>query len=125
MRTVLFLILVLVSAWAQAEVPCDVRVGRTIGLQVVEFATDNVVHSKMSLREGTPEAIEEEIINLQEEGICQEKLTARKCVLRLEKKNKTLVTLYRGKDRWLSWEVKSKKHAQNYVIKLKKIGLCS
>lgn len=111
---------------AQAESLCDVRVGDSSGMKVVEFATGNVVHSKMSLKEAQADAILEEMINLQDMGVCTEKILAKKCVLRFEKKVKeTNITLFRGQDKWLSWTVSQKKQAQDYVRLLKRAGFCS
>lgn len=116
----------LMSSFAFAESVCDVRVGEASGMKVVEFASGNVIHSKISINESTAEAMLEEMINLQDMGICTEKIQSRKCVLKFEKKNKVnSLTLFRGADRWLSWTVQSKKQAQDYVRNLKRVGFCS
>lgn len=111
---------------AFAESPCDIRPGTSIGIRVVEFASGHQIHSKMPLRESTAEALLEEMINLQDMGICEEKILAKKCVLKFEKHKQTnYVTLYRGHNRWNTWGLKSKDQAQNYVKSLKKVGFCS
>ncbi len=116
----------MMSAQTYAETPCDVRPGTSIGIKVLEFASGNVIHSKMPLREGSPDALLEEMINLQDMGICEEKIVSQKCVLKFEKQKKlNFVTLYRGQIRWNTWNLKQKDHAQNYVKNLKKLGFCS
>lgn len=111
---------------AKAESLCDVRLGNSVGLKVVEFASGNVIHSKMSLRDATADALYMEMINLQDEGVCEEKIIARRCVLRFEKKaKKNFITLYRGTDRWVTWMVQSKSKAQNFIKSMKRVGFCS
>lgn len=118
------LILSLIS-FAKAESVCDLRVGETIGLKVVEFASGNTVYSKMNLSESTPNAISEEFVNLQDEGLCASKMISKKCTLKLEKSPSVSITLIRGSDRWQSWKVKEKTDAQEFVKGLKKLGFCS
>lgn len=125
MKLKLLILTLILSANVFAEETCDIRLGKTAGVQVVEFATTNVVHSKMALRDSTADAILEEMISLQDMGVCEEKILSKKCVLRFEKKPQTLITLFRGQDRWLSWNTKSKNEAQKFVINLKRIGFCS
>lgn len=121
-----FVLMMMMSLETYAESPCDVRPGTSIGIKVLEFATGNVIHSKMPFREGSPDALLEEMINLQDMGICEEKIIAQKCVLKFEKQKKlNFVTLYRGQARWNSWNLKQKNQAQNYVKNLKKLGFCS
>lgn len=122
----LFLILLLLgSAHARAEL-CDVRLGQSIGLRVVEFVSGNTIHSKMSLKDTTADSIYQEMISLQEEGVCEEKIIAKRCILRYEKKSKTtLITLFRGQDRWVSWLLSSKKKAQDFIKNMKRVGFCS
>lgn len=111
---------------AYAESPCDIRPGTSIGIKVVEFTTGHTIHSKMPLRESTAEALLEEMINLQDMGVCEEKILAKKCILKFEKHKQTnFVTMYRGQNRWNTWGLKSKEQAQNYVKSLKKVGFCS
>lgn len=116
----------LVSVSAYAESPCDVRPGSSVGIKVVEFATGNVIHSKIPMRESTADALLEEMINLQDMGVCEERIISRKCVLKFEKlKQLNFVTLYRGADKWNTWNLNSKQEAQKYVKSLKKAGFCS
>lgn len=120
----LFLILLMIGS-AHAEV-CDVRMGQSIGLRVVEFVSGNTIHSKMSLKDTTADSIQQEMTNLQEEGVCEEKIISKRCVLRYEKKSKTtLITLFRGEDRWVSWLLSSKKKAQDFIKNMKKTGFCN
>jgi hypothetical protein len=121
----LLLLTVVLSTNVFAESLCDIRLGQTSGIQVVEFATSNIVHSKMALRDSTADAILEEMISLQDMGVCEEKILSKKCILRFEKKPTTHITLFRGDDRWLSWKSSSKADAQKFVINLKRIGFCS
>jgi len=126
MKQIFFLMLLLGVSLAQAESTCDVRMGESIGLKVVEFATGNVIHSKMALRDTTPSAIVEEMVSLQDMGVCTEKVLSKKCILKFEKKNKlNEITLYRGQDRWQSWVVAKKDEAQGFVRGLKRLGFCS
>lgn len=126
MKSCLLFIILLTSSFAFAESNCDVRVGDSVGLRVVEFATGNVVHSKMSLNEMTADTLLEEMVNLQDMGVCSEKIIAQKCVLRFEKKSSiSNIALYRGQEKWLSWSVGAKTDAQNFVKNLKRAGFCS
>jgi hypothetical protein len=126
MKFCLFVFLLLMAAVAQAEPVCDLRVGESIGIQVLEFSSGSTVHSKMAMVETSPKAIVDEMINLQDMGICAEKIVTKKCTLRFEKKKKgSLITMYRGKDRWVSWSLSGKKEAQSFVRSLKKVGFCS
>ncbi len=109
-----------------AESPCDIRPGTTMGIRVMEFASGNVIHSKIPLRESSPEALYEEMISLQDMGICEEQISRRKCVLRFEKLRQTnYVILLRGKDKLNAWGLKSKEEAQKYVKGLKRYGFCT
>lgn len=123
-----FLILLLMFfgiGQARAEV-CDVRLGQSIGLRVVEFVSGNTIHSKMSLKDTTADSIHQEMTNLQEEGVCEDQIIPKRCVLRYEKKSKTtLITLFRGQDRWVSWLLSSKKKAQDFIKNMKRVGFCS
>ncbi len=125
MKFLVLLLLTLVSGFARAEL-CDVRMGQSIGLRVVEFASGNTIHSKMSLKDTTADSIQEEMLSLQEEGVCDEKILSKRCVLRYEKKSKTtLITLFRGEDRWVSWLLSSKKKAQDFIKNMKRVGFCT
>lgn len=109
-----------------AESPCEMRPGTSIGIKVIEFATGNIVHSKIPLSEGTPEALYEEMVNLQDMGVCEEKMPKDKCLLKFEKKSKKKwISLYRGKHKWNSWSLQSKEKAQSFVKDLKRAGFCS
>lgn len=122
----LIAIMLLASNLAYAEFPCDIRLGESIGLRVVEFTTGHVIHSKMSLKESSGPALREEIINLQDEGICTEQIPLKKCVLKYEKvASRKDITLYRGSDKWQSWNLSAKKDAQEFVISLRRAGFCS
>lgn len=111
---------------AFAEVPCDIRPGTSMGIKVIEFATGNKVHSKMTFKEGTPDALLEEMINLQDMGICEEKIKKHKCILKFEKiRNANYISLYRGGSKWNTWHLRSKAYAEQFVRNLKKAGFCS
>ncbi len=126
MKLLMLMTFLATSLFAHAESPCDVRVGESIGIKVVEFATGNVVHSKMSLKESSSLAIYEEMMNLQDMGVCSEKIISKKCVLKFEKKIQGhQIVLFRGPDRWQSWSVSSKHEAQDFVRGLKRAGFCS
>lgn len=126
MKFSLLALLILTTLRARAEAPCDIRLGSSVGVQVVEFASGHIVHSKMALNELSQSSLTEEMISLQDMGICEEKITAKKCVLKFEKKQKiSHLILLRGQDRWLSWETKAKQQAQEFVKSLQKAGFCS
>lgn len=111
---------------AFAEGPCDVRPGVSIGIKVVEFTTGNQIHSKMPMRQSSAEAIMEEMVNLQDMGVCSEKIPRQKCILKFEKlRQSNFISLFRGPHRWNSWTLQSKEQAQNYVKNLKRLGFCS
>jgi hypothetical protein len=119
-------LMILTAAQAYAEAPCDIRPGISVGIKVVEFSTGNTIHSKMPLRESTAQALLEEMTNLQDMGICEERILSQKCILKLEKhQSANLITMYRGKNKWNSWVLKSKEQAQNYVKGLRNVGFCS
>jgi hypothetical protein len=126
MKFALLALLILLTLKARAESPCDIRLGNSVGVQVVEFATGHIVHSKMAVKELSQASLTEEMISLQDMGICEEKITAKKCVLKFEKKqNMNHLILLRGQDRWLSWDTKAKQQAQEFVKSLQKAGFCS
>ena len=88
MKLLMMTLLFSVTLNAFAEGPCDVRPGKSIGIKVIEFTTGHVIHSKMPFTESSADALLEEMINLQDMGICEEKITASRCVLKFEKNNK-------------------------------------
>lgn len=111
---------------AKAESVCDVRPGTSIGIKVIEFASGNVIHSKMPFKETTPDALLEEMINLQDMGVCEERIVAKKCILKFEKhKRANFVTLVRGEVRWSTWNLSSKNRAEAFIKNLKRVGFCS
>lgn len=118
--------LFLLSLNVFAESPCDVRPGTSVGIKVVEFATGNIIHSKIPLKESTAGALLEEMVSLQDMGVCEEKIYSQKCILKFEKRrNGHYITMFRGMIKWHSWSLKSKDQAQSYVKSLKKAGFCS
>lgn len=126
MKFALILALFVFSSLASAEELCDVRPGESLGVKVIEFTSGNTIHSKMTLKETTPDALAEEIVNLQDMGVCAETIISKKCVLKFEKTQKTnLLTMYRGQDKWLSWPAISKNQAQVFVKSLQRVGFCS
>lgn len=126
MKHSIFSLFLLFTISAKAESLCDIRPGTSSGVKVVEFATGHLIHSKMPIREGHADALLEEMMNLQDLSICSDKIISQKCTLKLEKINKeNFITLYRGKDKWNSWNVKSKDTANKYVKNLKRVGFCS
>lgn len=119
-----FMLLLALNAYAEA--PCDVRPGNSIGIKVMEFASGNTIHSKIPFKETTADTLLEEMINLQDMGICEEKITAQKCILKYEKVQKAnYISLYRAGTKWNTWNLKSKDHAQKFVNSLKRVGFCS
>lgn len=127
MKKLLFItVLMSLNLQAFAERPCDVRPGISVGVRVVEFASGNAVHSKIPMRETTAEALLEEMVNLQDMGVCEEKIIARQCTLKLEKRaNRNYITMYRGQSKWNSWNLSAKNQVQDFVKRLKKAGFCS
>lgn len=119
-------LLLLLTLETYAESPCDLRPGTSIGVKVVEFTSGNTIHSKIPMKETTAEALLEEMINLQDMGVCEERIIARKCTIKFEKrKNKNFVSMYRGVDRWNTWNLHSKTQVQDFIKRLKKVGFCS
>lgn len=119
--------MILSTGLIHAEELCDVRPGHSLNVKVMEFASGNTIHSKMTMKEATPDALIEEMISLQDMGVCSEKIVSKLCTLKFEKaaKKTNIMTLYRGQDKWGSWIVTAKKQAQDYVKNLKRIGFCS
>lgn len=119
------MLLLIISQSAFAEAPCDIRLGHSVGVRIVEFASGNVVHSKMPLREMSVASLKEEMINLQDMGLCELKLQRKRCILKFEKRTKeNQLTLFRGADRWLSWSLTGKTSAQKFVKILQQSGYC-
>jgi len=121
----LLAIILLIAQSAFAEAPCDIRLGHSVGVRVIEFATENVVHSKMSLREMSVSSLSEEMTNLQDMGLCSLEIQRKRCILKFEKRtNENQLTLMRGSDRWLSWSLAGKTSAQKFVKILQQAGYC-
>jgi len=111
---------------ALAEKDCDIRAGKSLGINVIKFTSGNEVHSKMAMQDVSPDAIFEEIISLQEMGICNEKIFSQKCTLKLLKSKKiNKIVLIRNKQALMIWSVPDKDKAQNFVRSLMRIGFCS
>lgn len=126
MKALLLLFIFILGHKAFAQSACDVRIGTSVGVKVVEFVSGNTIHSKMSLKDTTAETMFEEMLSLQDEGVCEEKIISKRCVLKFEKKAKTnFITMYRGQDKWVSWFLKSKIKAQDFVKNMKRAGFCS
>ncbi|MCM2350445.1 MAG: hypothetical protein NDI69_10525 [Bacteriovoracaceae bacterium] len=127
MKKLSFLILsMLLNLQAFAESSCDIRPGFSVGIRVVEFASGNAIHSKIPMVETTAEALLEEMVNLQDMGICEEKIIARKCTLKFEKKStRNYITMYRGQTKWNSWNLSAKNQVHDFVKRLKRAGFCS
>ena len=124
MKLLLFFVLV-ISQGAFADAPCDIRLGRSVGVRVVEFASGNVIHSKMQLREMSVSSLQEEMTSLQDMGVCEMRTQRKKCILKFEKRTKgNYLALIRGNDRWLSWSLKGKSSAQKFVKILQQAGYC-
>ena len=121
----LVLFLLMISQAALAESSCDIKLGRSVGVRVVEFSTDNVVHSKLPLKEMSVASLQEEMLSLQDMGICEQKIQRKRCVLKFERSTKgNQLTMLRGTDRWLSWSLDGKKSAQKFVRILQQAGSC-
>lgn len=122
----LAVILFIFSLSVFAEDKCDLKIVTSVGVKAVEFVSGDLVHSKMAIKDSTADALAEELINLQDMGVCGQEFKAQKCVLKFEKANKTnFISLYRGTDRWLTWNLTAKDKAQHYVSGLKRFGFCS
>jgi hypothetical protein len=121
----LFLALLFIFSTQAFAQDCDVRLGTTIGLKVMEFHRGHEVLSKMTIKETTAEALHEEFVNLQDEGLCSQTIPAKKCILRFEKRRNTnFISFFRDGERWATWFVKSKNKAQAFVKSMKRAGLC-
>jgi hypothetical protein len=125
MKSLLLIFFALVTAQVFAQTKCDLKMSHSVGVKTVEFISGNVVHSKMAMKESTADALAEELINLQDAGICDQEFIAQKCVLKFEKAKKVnFISMYRGTERWLTWNLSAKLKAQNYVTGLKRFGFC-
>jgi hypothetical protein len=121
----LFIMFMLLSQAVFAEAPCDIRLGTTVGVRAIEFTSGNVIHSKMPLREMSVAGLREEMVNLQDMGICEPKLQRKRCILKFEKSTKgNQLTMFRGSERWLSWSLAGKNSAQKFVRILQQAGFC-
>ena len=121
----ILLLMVFAAQGAFAEAPCDIRLGQSVGVRVVEFASGNVIHSKIPLRQMSVANLGEEMMNLQDMGICEMKIEKKRCILKFEKRtSENQLTLLRGPDRWLSWSLNGKKSAQKFVKILQQAGYC-
>lgn len=126
MKFYVSILMFLLSFYAQAGSECNLRLGKSVGVKVVEFSTGNVIHSKMSIKDVSADALVEELVGLQDYGICSDTVHSQKCILKFEKAAKTnFISLYRGEDRWLTWGLTSKNKAQDFVKNLKRVGFCS
>ncbi len=124
MKRYLMIFLILTQI-AHAESPCDIKLGQSQGVRVVEFSTDNVIHSKIPLREVSVMSLKEEMTSLQDMGICEAQVSKKRCVLRFERKEKgPEIAMFRGEDRWLNWGLNGKTSAQKLVRILKQAGFC-
>ena len=121
----LIFILLIISQAALAESQCDIRLGQSVGVRVIEFVSGQEVHSKIALREMSVYSLNEEMTSLQDMGICEAKLLRKKCILKFEKKNTGhQITMFRNQEKWLSWNLNGKESAQKFVRILKQAGYC-
>ena len=124
LRYILLLLILAQSAFAQEA--CDIKLGTSVGVRVVEYVTGNVIHSKIALREVSVASLKEEMTNLQDMGICEPRITSQRCILKPEKRpTGNQLTLIRGSDRWLSWSLAGKTSAQKFVKILHHAGFCN
>lgn len=123
MKLILLIILMMAQS-AFAEAPCDIRLGTSTGVRVIEYASGNVVHSKIALKEMSVASLREEMTNLQDMGICEMKIERKRCILKFEKRKENQLTLIRGNDRWLSWSLAGKPSSQKFVKILQQAGFC-
>lgn len=126
MKVFLVICFALLTSGAFAQSKCDLRVTTSVGVKAVEFVSANVAKSKMAMRDATADALAEELIALQDEGVCDQEFIAQRCVLKFEKARKVnYISMYRGTERWLTWPLTAKLKAQQYVASLKRFGFCS
>lgn len=121
--TVIFL-LTLISTSSFARNICDLEVNKKFGVVVVEFKEKSKTISKMAFKDSTPNALIEEMYNLQDLNLCSHKIVQAQCTLRVNPNN-GLVTFIRSKKDWVSWPKSSLSHAQNYLKEMKRVGFCS
>jgi hypothetical protein len=122
---ILALFLLILSRASFAEAPCDLRLGSTLGVRAIEFASENVIHSKLPLKEMSVASLREEMVSLQDIGVCELKIQRKRCILKFEKSAKgNQLTMFRGTDRWLSWNLAGKQSAQKFVRILQQAGFC-
>jgi hypothetical protein len=120
-----FILMMLFSQLALAESSCDIKLGSSVGVRVIEFSTGNTIHSKMALKEMSVYSLREEMTNLQDMGICDQNIQRKRCILKFEKSpvgNK--ITMFRSTDRWLSWGLAGKDSAKKFVKILQQAGYC-
>ena len=126
MKRIWILLSLIVSFSAFAEPICDLAPAVSSGVNVIEFRAENSSQSKIPLNQFSTSALQEELLSLQDMGICDSKVVKEKCVLRFEKlQNQNIISMIRGNKKWLSWNLQNKKAAQNFVVSLKKVGFCS
>lgn len=114
----------LISSQSYALSLCDVEVAEVEQVKVLKFKTRKPKVSELSkflLKEASPLAIQEEMINLQDMGLCYEKFIPRSCSLKVKNKK---VTLLRDGIEWTSWSRKRSADAKVYFNDLKKLGIC-
>lgn len=124
MKLIIIFLLATISSSAFSSNICDLAVTKKLGVVVVEFKEKNKTLSKMAFKDSTPDALIEEMYNLQDMNLCSDKIVSSKCELRVNPTN-GLVTFVRGKKSWVSWSKQSVSYAQNYLKQMKKIGFCS
>lgn len=124
MKFVVFFLFALLSASAFSKNICDLEVSKKFGVVVVEFKEKNKTLSKMAFKDGTAEALIEEMYNLQDMNLCSDKIVQSKCSLKMNPQ-RGLVTFVRGTKEWVSWPKTSINYAQNYLIEMKRVGFCS
>lgn len=126
MKRIWFLLSLIISFSALAEPMCDLAPSVSSGVKVIEFRTENLAQSKIPLNQFSMATLQEELLSLQDMGICDSKVVREKCVLRFEKlQNENIISMIRGNKKWLSWTLQNKKAAQDFVVTLKKTGFCS
>ncbi len=109
--------------WAESQ--CDIRLGQSVGVRVIEFVSGQEVHSKIALREMSVYSLNEEMTSLQDMGICEARILRKKCILKFEKKNTGhQIALFRNQEKWLSWNLNGKESAKKFVRILKQAGYC-
>lgn len=102
---------------------CDLEVNKKFGVVVVEVKQGNQSLSKMAFGDSTPNALIEEIYNLQDMDLCSYHIVQSKCELKANAQT-GMVTFVRGQKTWVSWPLQSAEHAQNYLKEMKRVGFC-